>query len=91
MSAIGTSFAAHTDIKTSGAVIVGGGSVRMRNSTAQWVVGGNIDAKNIATLALIGGSVTGNVRTLMGTRSAIAFGIALGLSSLIIRLIRRFL
>ena len=46
---------------------------------------------NVATGALIGASVKGNVRTLMGTRSAIAFGVALGFSGLIARLIRRFL
>ena len=91
MSAVGASFAAHTDIETSTAAIVGGGSVRMQNSAAQWVVGGNIEATNVATVALIGASVTGNVKTLMGTRSAIAFGVALGFSSLIVRLIRRFL
>ncbi len=91
MSALGASFAAHTDIEMSTAVIVGGGSVRMQNTAAQWVVGGNIEASNVATLALIGASVTGNVKALMGTRSAIAFGVALGLSSLLLRLIRRFL
>ena len=52
---------------------------------------GNVQADRVLSLAVVGGNVSGNVRSLFGTRAAIAFGIALGVSSLAARLIGRLL
>jgi hypothetical protein len=67
------------------------GNAKLDTVAANWVIAGNVQANRLLSLAVIGGNVSGNVRSLLGTRSAIAFGIALGASSLIARLLGRFL
>ena len=63
----------------------------LENVAASWIVAGNVQADRVLTLAVVGANVKGNVRALMGTRSAIAFGVALGLSTLFARFIGRLL
>ena len=67
------------------------GNAKLENVAASWVVAGNVQADRVLSLAVVGGNVSGNVRSLFGTRAAIAFGIALGVSSLAARLIGRLL
>jgi hypothetical protein len=69
---------------------------RVRTTTspgpaASWVVAGNVQADRVLTLAVVGANIQGNVRALMGPRAAVAFGVALGLSTLAARLIGRLL
>ena len=90
-SAAGGIISANTTMNESTAILVGGGSVKLENCIAQWVVGGAVEARNVFALAVVAGSVNGRVKAIMGTRSAIAFGLALGCSSLIVALVRRWL
>lgn len=90
LSMTGASVSANTEIRNSASVIAGGGSVRMKNSASQWVVGGSIDAQNVFAVGVIAGSIDGNVKCLMSTRAAITFGIALGLSTALASVIKRF-
>jgi len=90
-SAVGAAMSAHTEISKSYAVVAAGGNVRARNCLTQWIVGGYVEARNVMALAVVGGAVSGEVRALFGTKSAIAFGLALGMASFVSRLLRKFL
>ncbi len=90
LSMTGASLSANTEIRNSASVVAGGGSVRIANSASQWVVGGSIDAQNVFAVGVIGGSIEGNIKCLMNTRAAIAFGIALGLSTALASVIKKF-
>ena len=63
----------------------------LENVAASWIVAGNVQADRVLTLAVVGANVKGNVRALMGPRAAIAFGVALGLSTLLARFVGRLL
>lgn len=66
-------------------------NAKLENVAASWVVAGNVQADRVLTLAVVGANIQGNVRALMGPRAAVAFGVALGLSTLAARLIGRLL
>ena len=74
----------------SAALVACGGSMRIENAAAPVIVGGAVEAQRVLALAVVAGSVEGRVNALMGTRAAIAFGVALGLSALLARLLRRW-
>ncbi|MDE2992217.1 MAG: hypothetical protein OXU21_14335 [Chloroflexota bacterium] len=66
-------------------------NAKLENVAASWVVAGNVQADRVLTLAVVGANIQGNVRALFGPRAAVAFGVALGLSTLFARLIGRLL
>lgn len=90
-SALGGVTSARTHVQNGVTGVNVSGNARLENVAASWVVAGNVQADRVLSLAVVGGNVSGNVRSLFGTRAAIAFGIALGVSSLVARLVGRLL
>ena len=89
--AVGGATSGRTQVRNAAMGVNLSGNARLENVAASWVVAGNVQADRVLSLAVVGGNVSGNVRALFGTRAAIAFGIALGLSSLLARLLTRLL
>ena len=86
-SAIGVSASRSGSARNSAIGVSIGGNLELKNVFAWWVAGGNVQADRVLSLAIIGGNVQGNVRALMSTRTALALGVALGMSSLLARLV----
>jgi hypothetical protein len=90
-SASGAIISGTTRMADSAAIVACGGSLRIENAATPVVIGGAVEAQRVLALAVVAGSVEGRVNALMGTRAAIAFGVALGLSALLARLLRRWI
>ena len=90
-SAVGAAVGSSTHLTGGYSVAAGGAHVRVENSMVQWLIGGYVEANKVFSLAVIGGAVHGEVRTLMTARAAIVFGVALGLSGLAARILRRLI
>lgn len=77
--------ARQTAISRSIAWLVTGGSVRADRVVAQWIAGGLIETRRVLAFAIVGGKINGDVRCLLDTRGAFAFGAGLALTGWLLR------